>query len=144
MPRHSEQRVLPYSVEQIYSLVTDVDQYHQFLPWCVESRVTQREATYFDAILVVGYKMFRENFHSRVHCVENETVSVEYKRGPMKNLTNQWRFEAHEGGCLVHFDVAFEFHNPLLQGLINAFFHEAFGRMVNAFEGRARDLYGPA
>lgn len=143
MPRHSETRILPYSCEQIYALVKDVESYDQFLPWCSKSSVHTRNDDWFDASLVVGYKIFRETFYSRVHYQDSDFIRVEYKRGPMKNLQNEWRFTtADNGHCKVHFMVAFEFSNPLLQGIINAFFHEAFGRMVGAFEARARQLYG--
>ena len=143
MPRHSEHRVLPYSVEQIHALVLDVESYDDFLPWCLNSRVISREEGCFDAILDVGYRFFTESFYSRVHYQDNETIRVEYRKGPMKHLSNEWRFTpTDQGECAVHFLVDFEFKNPLLQGLINAFFHEAFGRMVNAFEARAKQLYG--
>lgn len=143
MPRHSEHRILPYTVGQIYALVIDVDSYDEFLPWCITSRVVRQGDGWFDAVLAVGYKFFRESFHSRVHYTDQEIIRVEYRRGPMKHLSNEWRFTPTcNGECEVHFLVDFEFRNPLLQGLINAFFHEAFGRMVSAFEARAKQLYG--
>jgi coenzyme Q-binding protein COQ10 len=48
------------------------------------------------------------------------------------------------GGTLLDFYVDFEFRSKLLQSLIGMLFHEATRRMVSAFEGRARQLYGPA
>ena len=65
-------------------------------------------------------------------------------RGPFRRLANRWRFtDLPGGGCQVDFHVDFEFRSRLLRGLIGALFHEAARRMVAAFEGRARTLYGP-
>ena len=43
MPTHSETRRLPYSPDQMYRLVADVDKYPEFLPWCSAARVRSRE-----------------------------------------------------------------------------------------------------
>ena len=39
MPTHSENRKLPYSAKQMYSLVADVEKYAEFLPWCSGARI---------------------------------------------------------------------------------------------------------
>jgi coenzyme Q-binding protein COQ10 len=144
MPTHAEQRVLPYSQEELYKLVADVESYPDFLPWCVACRVTSRKDDIILADLVIGYKMVREKFSSRVTLDPYNKVHVEYLSGPMKYLSNYWRFIPEEDGksCKIDFFVDFEFKNPILQKTINIFFHEAVKRMVNAFESRAIALYG--
>jgi coenzyme Q-binding protein COQ10 len=144
MPTHAEQRVLPYSQEELYKLIADVESYPDFLPWCVACRITSRKDDVILADLVIGYKMVREKFSSRVTLDPYNKVHVEYLSGPMKYLSNYWRFIPEEDGksCKIDFFVDFEFKNPLLQKTINIFFHEAVKRMVNAFESRAIELYG--
>ena len=41
------------------------------------------------------------------------------------------------------FFVDFEFRSRILQAAIGVVFNEAVRRMVNAFQKRARDVYGP-
>ncbi|HEY0901814.1 MAG TPA: type II toxin-antitoxin system RatA family toxin [Micavibrio sp.] len=143
MPTHAEQRLMPYSCEQMFDLVAGVDKYPEFLPWCIASRITSREGNVFYADLIIGYKMIREKFGSRVTTVRPGHIHVEYLSGPMKHLSNHWRFIAQPNGhCLIDFYVDFEFKNPVLQKLIAVFFEEAVKRMVGAFETRARQLYG--
>ncbi len=144
MPTHAERRRLPYTPEQMFDLVAGVEDYPEFLPWCIACRVTRREeGGVFYADLIIGYKMAREQFSSRVTCRRPDEVRVEYLKGPMRHLNNVWRFERNrDGTCTVDFYVDFEFKNPLLQSLISAFFHEAVKRMVRAFESRAESLYG--
>lgn len=146
MPKHRERRVLPYSQEQLYALVADIERYDEFLPWCVKSRFKKRESEELVvAELVIGFKMFRERFVSRVHLEHPDRIFVDYLEGPMRYLSNEWVFtpiEDDNSKCKVEFFVDFEFKNPILQRMVGLFFSEAFRRMVTAFENRAKELYG--
>lgn len=143
MPTHAEKRNLPYTPEQLFDLVAAVDKYPEFLPWCLASRITRREGDVFFADLIIGYKLVREKFTSRVTALRPDHIHVEYLSGPMKYLSNHWRFKALPGGgCEIDFYVDFEFRNPFFQKLMGLFFNEVVRRMVTAFEDRARALYG--
>lgn len=142
MPTHAEKRHLPYTPEQLFALVADVSRYPEFLPWCVACRITKQEEDALYADLVIGYKMMREKFGSKVTLNAPDHIHVEYLSGPMKHLSNHWRFiREDDGTCTIDFYVDFEFKNALLQGLIEVFFNEAVKRMVQAFEDRAKELY---
>ncbi len=144
MPRHTETRVLPYTPEQLFALVVDIERYPEFLPWCVAARIRERKPNLIIADLVIGFRMFRERFTSRVTLDPPDRIDVAYAEGPFRYLRNHWSFAKAEGGCLVDFFVDFEFSSRILQKLIGVFFTEAVRRMVGAFERRARELYGPA
>ncbi len=142
MLEHAEKKTLPYTQEQLFDLVADVERYPEFLPWCLSCKITRREGNVFFADLVIGYKMFREKFTSKVTIDRPGHIHVEYLSGPMKYLSNRWRFIPEEnGGCTIDFHVVFEFRSAILQGLMGAFFHEIVRRMVGAFESRAAQLY---
>ncbi len=145
MPTHAEKRTVPYSPEQMFDLVADVEQYPDFLPWCVACRIRRREGPdAFVADLVIGFKVFRERFTSRVGLDRPNSVDVVYHEGPFRHLTNHWTFEPDDhGNCIIDFYIDFEFRSRTLQKLIGKLFNEAVQRMVNAFEKRARSLYGP-
>ncbi len=144
MPTHAEQKKLPYTPEQLFDLVAGVEKYPEFLPWCLASRITRREGDVVYADLVIGYKMVREKFTSKVTALRPDHIHVEYLKGPMKHLSNHWRFIPEpDGSCTIDFFVDFEFKNPVLQRLIAVFFNEAVKRMVSAFEARAKSLYSP-
>jgi len=143
MPTHAEQRILPYTPEQLFALVADVERYPEFLPWCVASRIRRREGEVFFADLVIGFKMVRERFTSKVTLSRPDRVDVTYTEGPFHHLNNHWVFRAlPDGGTEIDFFVDFEFRSKLLQTLIGALFNEAVKLMVSAFEKRARQLYG--
>jgi coenzyme Q-binding protein COQ10 len=143
MPTHAEQRHLPYTPQQMFNLVADVERYPEFLPWCVASRIRRREGAVFFADLVIGFKMVRERFTSKVTLSAPDRVDVVYTEGPFHYLNNHWVFKpAGDGGTDIDFFVDFEFRSKLLQKLIGALFNEAVRMMVAAFEKRARQLYG--
>jgi len=143
MQSHSERRFLPYRQEDIFELVAGVEQYPKFLPWCLAARVHGQAEAGFDADLVIGFKMFRETFSSRIDLAKPGRIDVTYTKGPMRHLDNLWLIEEADGGCIVNFDVSFEFRSVILQRVIGALFGEAVRRMVAAFEARAKEICTP-
>jgi len=149
MPTHTEDREMPYSADQLYALVADIESYSQFLPWVSAARIRRvvdtPEGQVIDADLVVSFKVFRERFGSRVTLNPvARRIDVEYLEGPFRYLNNHWSFEPlGEDRCRVRFFVDFEFRSRTLQAIIGVVFNEAMQRIVRAFEARARDLYGP-
>jgi coenzyme Q-binding protein COQ10 len=148
MPSHSESRNLPYSAEQMYDLVADVESYPKFLPWTAAARIREIRdrddgAQVMTADLVVSFKVFRERFGSRVVLwSEDRKIHTEYIDGPFEYLRSHWHFVPNDDGCIVNFDVDFRFKNKLLQSAAEIFFYEAMRRIVRAFEDRAKDLHG--
>jgi coenzyme Q-binding protein COQ10 len=141
MPTHAEQRFLAYSQDKLFALVADVERYPEFLPWCIGSRVTRREENVIWADLIVGFKMIREQFTSKVTLMAPDRIDVEYQKGPFKYLNNHWKFIPGEGGCTIDFYIDFEFRSRLLKNILEPLFNEAVKRMVRAFETRAHALY---
>jgi coenzyme Q-binding protein COQ10 len=145
MPTHAEQRLLPYTQDQLFDLVADIERYPEFLPWCVGARIRKRlpDGT-LEADLVIGFKMFRERFTSIVKPDrKGHRIDVSYAEGPFRYLNNHWKFIAEgEHKTRVDFFVDFEFRSALLQKVIGVLFNEAVRRMVAAFEHRAQKLYG--
>ncbi len=148
MPTHSETRQMPYSAQQMFDLVADVENYPKFLPWNAAARVRSQTSQpdgseVMEADLVISFKVFREKFASRVVLwPEEKKIDTQYIDGPFKHMISTWEFSDNEGGCAVHFHVDFEFRNRLLQSAAGLFFYEAMQRIVRAFERRAHQLYG--
>lgn len=93
MPTHSETRFLPYTPDQLFDLVADVEDYPKFLPWCIALRVRERADDVIRAEMVVGFKMLREKFVSEVTLSPKTGIDVRYLDGPFRYLENRWRFQ---------------------------------------------------
>ena len=143
MPKHSEERYLPYAPEKMFDLVADVESYPEFVPWCVGARVFKRDGDVLFADLMGGFKMIREKFTSKVTLKRPGEIDVEYLDGPFRYLKNTWIFKPGEnGGCNIDFYIEFEFRSRILKKIMQPLFHEAVARMVATFERRAAELHG--
>lgn len=149
MTATQQTRDVPYSAGDMFSLVAGVEQYPNFLPWCAGARIRKREQVgpheVLTADLIVAYKVFREQFTSRVSLDKAERlIDVHYVQGPFKYLSNKWQFEAlPEGGCRIHFFIDFEFKSLTFQKLMNGVFSKAFTRMMQAFIDEAEQRFKP-
>ncbi len=147
MTRHEESRTLPYTPQQMFDLVADIEKYPEFLPWCqaarFRSRITEGEYEIVEADLVISFLAFREKFGSRVKIDSiSQSIDVDYLDGPFKTLKNSWKFLPLAEGVQVDFFVEFEFRSRILEGVIGKVFDQAMRRIIAAFEDRAAKLYG--
>jgi coenzyme Q-binding protein COQ10 len=140
--RHEERRVINHSPLNLFKLVSDVEKYPEFLPWCLGARVKNNYKNNFDADLIIGFKIYKEIYSSQVILDHiNKKIIVNYKDGPFEHLDNYWIFKDNMKGCEVEFMVDFKFKSVFLQTLMETLFSEAVRRMVGAFEKRANELF---
>ncbi len=149
MPSFTTTRTVGYTPEQMFALVADVERYPEFLPLCTGLRVLRRETDdegreVLVARMSVGYKNITEDFATRVALdPARNRIVVEYVDGPFSHLTNRWTFAPAGSGCEVQFFITYEFRSRLLAGLMGKMFERAFQKFAEAFEERARTIYGP-
>jgi coenzyme Q-binding protein COQ10 len=144
-------RRVPFTPRQMFDLVADVECYPKFMPLCealvVKQRVRDGDKDILLADMTVGYGAIRETFTSRVSLdaaalsVRAASVAGE-TAGPFRRLENRWSFTAVAGGCDVDFFISYEFKSLVLQALVGGLFERAFRRYAEAFESRARAVYG--
>ena len=142
MQTHAETKHLPYTQEQMFKLVSDIAKYPEFLPWCISTRILSREGNELQADMVIGYKVFREGFTSRVILTEPERIDVTFSRGPFKFLNNHWIFHYYgKRRCKLVFFINIGMHKGLLGDMFSNVFFLAAEKLTLAFEKRARYLY---
>lgn len=131
----------------MFDLVADVERYPEFVPLCEGLRVKERSRVSGHEVLLaemdVGYGALRETFSSKVTLdADTPRVTVEYLDGPFQYLDNRWAFDPAPGGCTVDFYISYELKSLMLQLMVGAVFERAFRRFTEAFEHRARQVYG--
>ena len=143
MPSHSESRILPYSADVMYAIVSDVEKYPEFLPWVTGLKITRRVSEHVvDAEMRVGFAGLNERYTSRVTLDPGaHTVDVvKVAGGPFRILDTHWEFTPRGDVCNVEFSIVFEFRSPLLNMVAGAAFERVMVKMADAFEARARSL----
>ena len=149
MPTFDTVRRVPFTPQQMYALVADVERYPQFLPMCEGLDVVSRSEVNGDRVIVarmgIGYKAITETFTTRVVLRPGlPAVDVSYLDGPFHHLENRWVFLPADGGaaCNVGFWIDYQFKSPMLGLLMGAVFDKAFRKFTESFEQRARAIYG--
>lgn len=146
---HHVSRVLPYTPDQLFRLVGDVEAYPDFVPWIGAMRTWNKRALSegvdsLDAEAAVGFSFLKERFATRVRRdAVDKQIDVHLLSGPFRRLVNRWRFlDAGHGQTRVEFDIEFQFKSRLLEALLRANFAHAVDRLMGCFEARAESLYG--
>ena len=150
MPKFETRRRVPHTARQMYDLVADVERYPEFLPLCEALRVKSRAQTPSGETLIVdmdvGYGVIRERLTSRV-TLEPASLRIAsaYVDGPFRHMDNRWTFAdvpGTPGASEVVFFIDYEFKSVMLQLLMGAMFDAAFRKFTDAFERRAKAVYG--
>ena len=142
MPSLERSEVVPYSPEQMYDLVMDIDAYPEFLSWCSHGRILNRESDSLTAELTLEYKGLRKSFSTRNRFQHAKLVEMRLLEGPFRFLEGVWTFEPREdGGTRVHMSIQFEFVNRMLSMMIGPVFHRAVDTLVADFRKRAEAVY---
>lgn len=143
MPSMERSEVVPFTPEQMYDLVMDIESYPEFLSWCSHGRILDREADSLTAELTLEYRGLRKSFSTRNQFQHSKLVEMRLLKGPFRFLEGVWTFEPREDGSTrVHMSIQFEFVNRMLSMMIGPVFHHAVDTLVTDFRKRAEAVYG--
>ena len=142
MPQISRTALVPYSAEQMYTLVNDVNAYPDFLPGCTGSRVLESGPTQMTAAVDVSKAGISKTFTTRNTLTSNQSILMQLVDGPFKKLIGGWKFiPLSQDACKIEFHLDFEFTNKLIEMAFGRIFKELALNMVQAFTMRAREVY---
>ena len=134
--------LVPYSAQQMFALVDDVERYCEFLPWCGGSRVIGETATGKVARIDINFKGVAAHFTTRNVNKPPESITIALEEGPFKALTGKWSFRALAAdACKVEFDLSYEFKTSVLEALVGPVFNHIAHSFIDAFAKRAEATY---
>lgn len=141
MPYFDHTEILPFPRPFLYKIVTSVDLYPEFLPWCLSAHILERTETDLLADLFVGLGPFKETFRSHVKLTPPSCVEVLYKEGSLRHLDTRWSLEELSPHMTrIDFHVDFAFQSRIFNKMIESFFEHATHKMITAFKKRAEFL----
>ena len=146
MPQASVKRLIQIEKKNLIDLVLDIDEYPNFIPYCINSKVYERnvkgEDIYIIADLTIGKGIFKDTYKSDVRFNKKEdTIYVTNIDGPLKYLENRWYFNQKGNMTEVSFDVDFELKNKFLNILMTKSFTYGLNKIADAFQKRAEELF---
>ena len=146
MPKASVKRSINCKKEQLVDLVLDIEKYPIFVPFCLDSKVYERnekeDLLLIVADLTIGKGPFKDTYKSDVKFnKKNDSIYVTNLDGPLKHLENKWHFKEDNNFTEVSFDVDFELKNDFLNIVMTKSFQFALDKIAEAFQKRAEDLF---
>ena len=131
-----------FSATAMRQLVTDIESYPEFLPWCRSSKILSQVGGVVEAELDIAWSGIKKSFATRNTLTEQGNIDMQLLSGPFRNLDGIWQFlPLREDASKISLDLEFEFSSKLNQLAFGAVFNQICNTMVNAFTQRAKDVY---
>ncbi|MBI2994738.1 MAG: type II toxin-antitoxin system RatA family toxin [Gammaproteobacteria bacterium] len=135
--------VVPYTAEEMYALVNDVEAYPDFLPWCSAAQVHAQNGNRVTASVSLSTAGIRQTFSTENTFQPGRRIDMRLLSGPFSRLEGYWKFDpAGDRACQVQFALDFEFRNVVLKLALSRVFHFIVNSLVDAFTRRAEQIYG--
>jgi ribosome-associated toxin RatA of RatAB toxin-antitoxin module len=146
--KHVKKSVLLwYSAREMYELVTGVEAYPAFLPWCERAEVVEQDLAGMTARLHLVYAGLHHAFTTRNAHVPNESVVMKLVDGPFSALDGTWLFKPigapnSAPACRIEFDLRYAFANQAFELVLSPVFDRVANTFVDSFVQRAEQVYG--
>lgn len=135
-----------YSPREMYDLVTDVQRYPEFLPWCDGTRIVEEHGDGMTAEVSISFGAVRQTFTTRNVNTQGSRVDMELLDGPFSHLDGQWNFkrlgDGSQRACKVELAVNYRLNSSTLSKLAGPAFDKIATELVDAFVKRAEQVYG--
>ncbi len=146
MPKASVKRSIECKKEELIDLVLDIEKYPTFVPFCLDSKVYERNEKdgllLIVADLTIGKGPFKDTYKSDVKFNKKEdSIYVTNLDGPLKHLENKWHFTEENKITEVSFEVDFELKNDFLNIVMTKSFQFGLNKIADAFQKRAEELF---
>ncbi|MBU1192747.1 MAG: type II toxin-antitoxin system RatA family toxin [Gammaproteobacteria bacterium] len=135
--------LVAYTPAEMFALVSDIESYADFLPWCRSASVVWREGDELKACLEMAKGSLQKSFTTHNRQQADKMIEIRLVDGPFKRLEGYWRFDPlGDKACKVSLDLEFEFANRMLSMMIGPVFSQIANTLVDAFQQRAVQVYG--
>ena len=125
------------SAESLYDLVSDVESYSEFIPWCEKSIIERRVHDYFFAKLNMKYLLFSGSFVSKVTLYDYERrINALGVKGSFRYLEANWVFDEYDDGTLVSVNLELDLNNIILEKAIDSASGVLIKETISSFEKR--------
>jgi coenzyme Q-binding protein COQ10 len=138
---------VPYSAEQMFDLVVDIERYPKFVPGWRAVRITERggdrEQGWLHVDQVIADKGIRFRFDTDARYTRPTYLRISANGRPFQYFVLRWQFRPlDDGGCEVIAHARYRLRNVPLRHLAEKYFSQTFNTVVSSFADRAKRLYG--
>lgn len=135
--------LVPFSAQQMYDLVVDVERYPEFLPWCSTAAILADDGELVTVQLGLAFGLAGGSFTTRNRLTPGSAVDMKLVDGPFSELEGRWTFAPiGDAGTRAELSLRFETSGLLGGFVLGPAFEHACNQLVDAFGRRAREVYG--
>lgn len=135
--------LVPYSAEQMFRLVNDIESYPAFMHGCQDARVVERYEDEVVGELTLGKAGIRQSFTTRNRLEPPHRMEMSLVEGPFSDFSAIWTFQPlTEEACKVTLRMQFSFSGGLMGLALNRLFNHSANALVDDIVKRAGQLYG--
>ncbi|MBX9867182.1 MAG: type II toxin-antitoxin system RatA family toxin [Burkholderiales bacterium] len=141
----SKSVITPFTPAQMYALVSDIENYKNYLPWCPSSQVLKRDGNKITGRVDISYLKVKAHFTTENINCENQRIDLSLVDGPFKHLKGHWLFTPlGTTGCKIEFKLDYAFSNFIIQKVIGTVFEMVIKNIVDSFVKKAHEIYRKA
>ncbi|MDA9319649.1 type II toxin-antitoxin system RatA family toxin [Candidatus Thioglobus sp.] len=143
MHRISKSAIVPYTPQQMFELVNNIDDYSQFLNWCDSSSILNQSDDQITASVEINKGGIKQTFSTLNTLTPYQSIAMELVEGPFDELSGEWRFEPlGENAAKIHLDLQFKFKSMLIDMALSPVFKNIANSQLDSFVARAKYIYG--
>ena len=143
MHRISKSAIVPYTPQQMFELVNNIDDYSQFLNWCDSSSILNQTDNQITASVEINKGGIKQTFSTLNTLTPFQSIAMELVDGPFDELSGEWRFEPlGENAAKIHLDLQFKFKSMLIDMALSPIFKNIANSQLDSFVTRAKYIYG--
>ncbi|MDB4139730.1 type II toxin-antitoxin system RatA family toxin [Candidatus Thioglobus sp.] len=143
MHRISKSAIVPYTPQQMFELVNNIDDYSQFLNWCDSSSILNQSDNQITASVEINKGGIKQTFSTLNTLTPYQSIAMELVDGPFDELSGEWRFEPlGENAAKIHLDLQFKFKSMLIDMALSPVFKNIANSQLDSFVARAKYIYG--
>ena len=143
MHRISKSAIVPYTPQQMFELVNNIDDYSQFLNWCDSSSILNQSDNQITASVEINKGGIKQTFSTLNTLTPYKSIAMELVDGPFDVLSGEWRFEPlGDNAAKIHLDLQFKFKSMLIDMTLSPVFKNIANSQLDSFVERAKYIYG--
>lgn len=131
-------------IDTMFETIDRVEDYPQFLPWCVATSNFERGVDFVAATVEVGWKHLHFKVRTRNPKTTPTRMEIHLEDGSFRHFRGLWELKPlGERGCRVDFSLDYELALPGAERVAGSIIDHAADRMVDAFLERAESAAAP-
>ena len=143
MEKINRSALVPYTAKEMFALVSDIEAYPDFLPWCTQASVLSHRHDEVRASVSFSVGGMSRSFATRNYLQVNKMIEMQLVEGPFSSLHGCWQFDSlGDAGCKISLHLEYDFSSRMLGMVVGPVFNQISNTMVDSFQQRAVEVYG--